>query len=133
MLFAGKWMELENFMLNKDSQAQKIKGSMFSLLCRSKTYKLNVYISIYLSLFIYLYLYICIYMSIYIYFLSLHVSIYWHFMSLYIERTKLYGWVCLSRLWEEDERKKMLENEKFWNNSSLYEYNKMHCTVNCWI
>jgi hypothetical protein len=23
MLFAGKWMELENFMLNKESQAQK--------------------------------------------------------------------------------------------------------------
>jgi hypothetical protein len=33
MLFAGKWMELENFMLSKVSQAQKIKGHMLSLIC----------------------------------------------------------------------------------------------------
>jgi hypothetical protein len=26
MLFAGKWMELENFMLRQVSQAQKMKG-----------------------------------------------------------------------------------------------------------
>jgi hypothetical protein len=30
------------------------------------------------------------------------------------------------------ERKKMLENKKHWNNSSLLECNIMHCTVNCW-
>jgi hypothetical protein len=35
MLFAGKWMELENFMLSKVSQAQKIKGHMLSLICRN--------------------------------------------------------------------------------------------------
>jgi hypothetical protein len=32
MLFASKWMELENFMLNK---AQNIKGCMFSFICGS--------------------------------------------------------------------------------------------------
>jgi hypothetical protein len=29
MLFAGKWMELENFMLSEVSQAQKIKVTCF--------------------------------------------------------------------------------------------------------
>jgi hypothetical protein len=29
--------------------------------------------------------------------------------------------------------KEMLENEKYWNNPSAYEYNIMHCTVSCWI
>jgi hypothetical protein len=33
MLFAGTWIELENFMLIKVSQAQKVKGPMFSLIC----------------------------------------------------------------------------------------------------
>jgi hypothetical protein len=32
--FAGKWMELENFILSKVSQAQKTKNRMFSLICR---------------------------------------------------------------------------------------------------
>jgi hypothetical protein len=31
--FAGKWMELENIILSKDSQAQKTKNCMFSLIC----------------------------------------------------------------------------------------------------
>jgi hypothetical protein len=35
MLFVGKWMELENFMLSKVNQAQEIKGCMFSLICGS--------------------------------------------------------------------------------------------------
>jgi hypothetical protein len=35
MLFAGKWMEPENIMLSKVNQAQKIRGHMFSLICRS--------------------------------------------------------------------------------------------------
>jgi hypothetical protein len=35
MLFAGKWMELENSMLIEVSQAQKVKGCMFSLICGS--------------------------------------------------------------------------------------------------
>jgi hypothetical protein len=33
MLFAGKQMELENIMSNEVSQAQKVKGHMFSLIC----------------------------------------------------------------------------------------------------
>jgi hypothetical protein len=32
--FAGKWMELENIILSKFSQAQKTKNCMFSLICR---------------------------------------------------------------------------------------------------
>jgi hypothetical protein len=32
--FVGKWMELENIILNKVSQAQKVKNSMFFLICR---------------------------------------------------------------------------------------------------
>jgi hypothetical protein len=31
--FAGKWMELENIMLSKVSQAQKTKNLMFSFIC----------------------------------------------------------------------------------------------------
>jgi hypothetical protein len=33
LLFAGKWVELENIMLNKVSQVQKVKGHMFSFIC----------------------------------------------------------------------------------------------------
>jgi hypothetical protein len=32
MLFTGKLMELENFMLSEVSQAQKVKGHMFSFI-----------------------------------------------------------------------------------------------------
>jgi hypothetical protein len=32
--FAGEWMELENTILSKFSQAQKTKNCMFSLICR---------------------------------------------------------------------------------------------------
>jgi hypothetical protein len=32
--FASKWMELENIILSKVSQAQKAKNRMFSLICR---------------------------------------------------------------------------------------------------
>jgi hypothetical protein len=35
MLFSGKQMELENFMLSEVSQAQIIRGHMFSLVCGS--------------------------------------------------------------------------------------------------
>jgi hypothetical protein len=31
--FAGKWMELENIILNKLNQAQKVKDRMFSFIC----------------------------------------------------------------------------------------------------
>jgi hypothetical protein len=33
MLFAGKWMELENIILSEVSLAQKTKIRMFSLIC----------------------------------------------------------------------------------------------------
>jgi hypothetical protein len=32
--FAGKWMELENIILNEVSQVQKAKGYMFFLICK---------------------------------------------------------------------------------------------------
>jgi hypothetical protein len=32
--FTSKWMELENIILSKVSQAQKTKNHMFSLVCR---------------------------------------------------------------------------------------------------
>jgi hypothetical protein len=32
--FAGKWMKLENIILDKVSQAQKAKSHMVSLICR---------------------------------------------------------------------------------------------------
>jgi hypothetical protein len=35
MLFAGKWVELEDIMLSKVSQAQKVNGHIFSLICGS--------------------------------------------------------------------------------------------------
>jgi hypothetical protein len=34
--FAGKWMELENIILNEVSQTQKAKRHMFSLICGSQ-------------------------------------------------------------------------------------------------
>jgi hypothetical protein len=33
LLFAGKWMELENIILSEVSQAQKTKNRIFSLIC----------------------------------------------------------------------------------------------------
>jgi hypothetical protein len=33
LLFAGKWMELENIILSEISQTQKAKSCMFSLIC----------------------------------------------------------------------------------------------------
>jgi hypothetical protein len=35
MLFTGEWMELETFILREVSQAQRVKGFMFSLTCGS--------------------------------------------------------------------------------------------------
>jgi hypothetical protein len=34
LLFAGKWMELENIILSEVNQVQKDLGCMFSLICR---------------------------------------------------------------------------------------------------
>jgi hypothetical protein len=36
MLLAGKWMEVENLMLSKISQTQKIKDHMFSFTVEAK-------------------------------------------------------------------------------------------------
>jgi hypothetical protein len=33
LLFAGKWIELENIILSEVSQVQKAKNCMFSLIC----------------------------------------------------------------------------------------------------
>jgi hypothetical protein len=33
LLFAGKWMELENIILSEVSQSQKTKNLIFSLIC----------------------------------------------------------------------------------------------------
>jgi hypothetical protein len=33
LLFADKWMELENIILSEISQVQKAKGCIFSLIC----------------------------------------------------------------------------------------------------
>jgi hypothetical protein len=38
LLFASKWMELENVILSEVSQAQKAKNCMFSLICGLETY-----------------------------------------------------------------------------------------------
>jgi hypothetical protein len=54
LLFAGKWMELENIMLSEVSQAQKIKGCMLFLICGNYNYNLNVYIEAYMILYIYI-------------------------------------------------------------------------------
>ena len=35
MSFAGKWIELENIMLDEISQSQKVKSWMLSLICGS--------------------------------------------------------------------------------------------------
>ena len=35
MSFAGKWIDPENIMLREISQSHKVKGDMFSLICRS--------------------------------------------------------------------------------------------------
>jgi hypothetical protein len=55
MLFAGKWMDLENFMLS-----QKVKGCIFSLICE-QTNKLNAYIDMFDLSIIYLSIYLSIY------------------------------------------------------------------------
>jgi hypothetical protein len=46
MWFEGKWIQLEDMMLNEVSQAQKNKGHMFSLICGRQIQKINVYTKI---------------------------------------------------------------------------------------
>jgi hypothetical protein len=44
LLFAGKWVELENIILSEVSQVQKAKVCMFSLICGTQAqYKYNQY------------------------------------------------------------------------------------------
>jgi hypothetical protein len=40
-------------MLSEESQAQKVKGHMFSLIYGSQIYKLNVYIGTYMIIYMY--------------------------------------------------------------------------------
>jgi hypothetical protein len=60
MLFAGKWMEMEKFVLKEISQAQKFQSHMlfFKVICGSLTYNLNVHIEAYKYIYIYIYIYI---------------------------------------------------------------------------
>jgi hypothetical protein len=39
LLFADKWMELENIILSEVSKVQKVKGHMFSFVCGKQTTK----------------------------------------------------------------------------------------------
>jgi hypothetical protein len=43
MSFAGRWKERETIILSEINQVQKDKDHMFSLICGSLTYKINVY------------------------------------------------------------------------------------------
>jgi hypothetical protein len=54
MMFAGKWMGLENIMLSKVSQVQKVKGPMFSPYVEARPKVKCVYKYIYDPLSIYL-------------------------------------------------------------------------------
>jgi hypothetical protein len=99
MLFAGKGMELENIVLSKVSQAQKVKGHMFSLIYGSYTCMLNVYIHTYIKSYIYAYIWSYIYTYIYS----------------YIHSEREIVLVSLRGLQETAEGKKMLENEKYFN------------------
>jgi hypothetical protein len=44
---------------------------------------------------------------------------------------------CISeRVWmnyRRQKKEKMLENEKHWNNPTIYEYNIVYCIVICWV
>jgi hypothetical protein len=37
LLFVGKWMELENIILSEVSRVQKVKDTLFSLICGRPT------------------------------------------------------------------------------------------------
>jgi hypothetical protein len=56
-LFEGKWIELKKIILIEVSQKSKV---MFSLICGSYAYKLNVYINTYITI-LYIYMHMCIY------------------------------------------------------------------------
>jgi hypothetical protein len=44
MLFAGKWMELENTMLSKVSLAQNVEGHVFSFIVEARAIYTYIYI-----------------------------------------------------------------------------------------
>jgi hypothetical protein len=82
-------------------------------------YKLNVNENAHLVIYIHTYAYICIYRETHTY---IYIYIY-----IYTEReTRFYYSVCLRGLWKVGEVKKMLENEKYQINPSIYEYNRTH-------
>jgi hypothetical protein len=60
--FTGKWVELENIMLRKGSQAQKDTGHLFSLICGREIQKTNVYTKT--NMIIYTYICVCVYIYI---------------------------------------------------------------------
>jgi hypothetical protein len=57
MLFAGKRMELKNFMLSEVSQAQKMKGHIFPSYVEARSIS-SIYIDTYMIIYI-VYTYIC--------------------------------------------------------------------------
>jgi hypothetical protein len=57
MLFADKWIELENFTSSKVSQAHKVKGHIFPFICANLTFKLNVHINTYMTIYVFIYIY----------------------------------------------------------------------------
>jgi hypothetical protein len=54
VLFAGKWMELEDIVLSNVSQVQKDKGLMFSLVCERYIQKINIYTQTNITIYIYI-------------------------------------------------------------------------------
>jgi hypothetical protein len=46
MSFANKWVELEIMIVSQESQVQKEKGGMFSLICGRQTQKIIIYTNI---------------------------------------------------------------------------------------
>jgi hypothetical protein len=63
VLFAGKWMELENTILSEGSQVQKDKVRMFSHKCKINP-KVNVYTNTNICIYKYIYVYTCTYIYI---------------------------------------------------------------------
>jgi hypothetical protein len=78
----------------------------------------------------YIYTYICVYIHICMY---IYIDTY-VYMCVYVYSVTEQNCISPSgEIWEVGERKKILDNEKYWKNPSIYEYNIMQCTVSCWI
>jgi hypothetical protein len=105
MLFAGKWIELENNMLNKVSQVQWSQSSHdFPHVWKP----VNVYIDTYMIIYIYTYIHV--------------------FTHIHIYSEKENKTVLLSPFEGAlgGGRGKKCQNEKYWNNPSLCEHNIMN-------